>query len=201
MKGGSDPKDGDKKPVEEESLEAPSTDEVVPEVTEVTVQVEDELKKEQKKRKTAAMDDPYMLMPPMPKKKPKTLDRAEQAGSSKKVVVSNEGNALPHAHTKTGILAKKPQRKEKSVSPQKKEAGPDEDSEMRSQSSETATRVQAAVAPQAVQSCKAIEDARREGIISSIQRCLMDPSVRIQDLEDILVRPHQICEAGREDRR
>ena len=142
-----------------------------------------------------------MLMPPVPKKRPKTLDRAEQAGSSKKVVVLNEGNALPQLHAKTGILAKKSQRKEKSLSPQKKEAVPDEDLEVRSQSSEAVTRVQAAVAPQVAQSCKAIEDARREGIISSTQRCLVDPSVKIQDLEDILVRLHQICEAGREPKR
>ena len=36
-KGGSDPKDGGERPVEEESLEAPSTEEAVPEVIEVTV--------------------------------------------------------------------------------------------------------------------------------------------------------------------
>ena len=52
--------------------------------------------------------------------------------------------------------------------------------------------------PQVTTSCKAIEEARREGLISSIQRCLTDPLVQVQDLESILVQLHKICEAGRE---
>ena len=54
------------------------------------------------------------------------------------------------------------------------------------------------VTPQVTTSCKAIEEARREGLVSSIQRCLIDPLVQVQDLESILVQLHRICEAGRE---
>ena len=55
-----------------------------------------------------------------------------------------------------------------------------------------------AVTPQVTTSCKAIEEARREGLVSSIQRCLTNPLVQVQDLESILVQLHKICEAGRE---
>ena len=35
------------------------------------------------------------------------------------------------------------------------------------------------------QSCQAIEDAKREGLVSSIQRCVQDPVLTVSDLENI----------------
>ena len=40
------------------------------------------------------------------------------------------------------------------------------------------------------QSCQAIEDAKREGLISSIQRGIQDPVLTVSDLEHVLLRLH-----------
>ena len=40
------------------------------------------------------------------------------------------------------------------------------------------------------QSCQAIEDAKREGLVSSIQRGVQDPVLTVSDLEYILLHLH-----------
>ena len=43
----------------------------------------------------------------------------------------------------------------------------------------------------------AVDEAKREGVVLSIQRCLGDPSMGIDDLEDVLVHTYKISEAKR----
>ena len=77
LEGGGDPNGGTKRPLEEESADEPSAEEVVPEVTEVIVEVEEKPEKSKKKRKLAATRDPYTVLAPRPKKRPINADRAE----------------------------------------------------------------------------------------------------------------------------
>ena len=48
-----------------------------------------------------------------------------------------------------------------------------------------------------VQVQKAVDEARREGVIASIQRYLGDPLVSMKTLEDVLARLHRASEDGR----
>ena len=42
------------------------------------------------------------------------------------------------------------------------------------------------------ESDKALAEAKKEGVITSIKRCLEDPVVELEDLEDILLRRHRL---------
>ena len=208
LDGGSDPNGGTKRPLEEEFADEPAVEEVVPEVTEVIVEVDEEPEKNRKKRRLAATHDPYTLLVPRPKKRPIGATPAEVNVPAKKAAISKvekssiqKGEKASHrARSKPGSSAGRLQKKEKAPSPKKRDAAPDEGGESvkRGQASVPAASEPVAVTSQVTTSCKAIEEARREGLVSSIQRCLTDPLVQVQDLESILVQLCKICEAGRE---
>ena len=161
-----DSKDGKKPPSQKESGDVSPAAEVVPEVSEVVVNVDEELRKAKNKRKAAATEDPYTLLVPKPKQRPANMDRSEKGGSSTKVVASNEEKVLSRTRAKTGISASKHLEKEKVQSPKKKEVAREKDSEKKGKPSDVEAQVLGAVDPQVAQSRKAIDDARREGGLS-----------------------------------
>ena len=202
LEGKGDPKIGKKKmPLEEESADEPAVEEVVPEVTEVIVEVDEEAEKNKKKRKAAAAThDPYTALAPRPKKRPINVDRGEVGLSSKKVAIPKAEKSSHRTRSKPGVSANRSQKKEKASSPKRRDVAPEEGGESgkKGQASVPAASESVATTTQVTTSCKAIEEARREGLVSSIQRCLNDPLVQVKDLESILVQLHRICEAGRE---
>ena len=193
----SDSKKGKKRPLEKESKDDAPVAKVVPETSETRVNVDDELRKVKKKRKSTATEDPYTLLVPKPKKRPANMDRSEKGESSSKAVVSSEEKASPR--TKTGSSAGKTQKKEKSQSPKKKGVAQGKDPEAKDRPSEVEAKASATVDSKVAQSCKAIEDARREGAIASIQRCLVDPVLTVPDMEHIFLRLHLSIAANREN--
>ena len=206
LDGGSDPNGGTKRPLEEEVAGEPAVEEeVVPEVTEVIVEVDEQPEKSRKKRRLAATHDPYTVLVPRPKKRPigATPVEAKKAAVSeveKPSIQKGEKASSHRVRSKPGSSASRLQKKEKAPSPKKRDAAPNEGGESvkRGQASVSVASESVTVTPQETASCKAIEEARREGLVSSIQRCLTDPVVQVRDLESILVQLHKICEAGRE---
>ena len=63
--------------------------------------------------------------------------------------------------------------------PEEKDCPPDADAQ-----------ASTAVSAELGQSCQAIEDAKREGLVSSIQRGVQDPVLAVSDLEYILLQLH-----------
>ena len=90
----------------------------------------------------------------------------------------------------------KRQKKEKPPSPMKRSAAPAK-APSKGLSTPAVTKESGNVSLRLAQACKAVDEARREGVVTSIQRCLTDPLVGIEDLEDVLVRLHRVCEARR----
>ena len=197
LEEGSDPKRGKKRSLERESSKDTPAQKEVLETSETEVNVEEEVKKAKKKRKTAASEDPYTLLVPRPKKKPVNT---EKGGSSSKAVVSGEEKASSRTRAKTSV-SNKTQKKEKSQSPKKKEVakvkGPDE----KDRSSDMNAQASTAVDAELGQSCKAVEGAKREGLISSIQRCVQDPVLTVSDLEHVLLRLHLSIDANRKKKK
>ena len=179
MKEERDPKKDKKRSLERES----SKDNPAKE-TEIVV--EEEVKMAKKKRKTAAIEDPYTLLVPKPKKMPVNM---EKGGSSSNAVVSGREKASSRMRTKASVSGKM-KKKEKSQSPKKEEVvvveGPDEKDRPSEAEAQSSTTVNADLG----QSCQAIEDAKREGLISSIQRGIQDPVLTVSDLEHVLLRLH-----------
>ena len=104
-----DPKRGKKRSLEREpSKDIPAEKEVV-ETSETEVAVEEEMKKVKKKRKAAAIEDPYTLLVPKPKKMPANIERG---GSSSNAVVS-AGEKASKMRTKSNVGGKT-KKKEKS---------------------------------------------------------------------------------------
>ena len=155
------------------------------ETSETEVAVEEEMKKVKKKRKAAAIEDPYTLLVPKPKKMPANIERG---GSSSNAVVS-AGEKASKMRTKSNVGGKT-KKKEKSQSPKKEEVvmvqGPEEKDRPSDVDAPASTTVNAELG----QSCQAIEDAKREGLVSSIQRCVQDPVLTVSDLEYILLQLH-----------
>ena len=108
MKEERDPKRDKKRSLERES----SKDDPAKE-TEVVV--EEEVKMAKKKRKTAAIEDPYTLLVPKPKKMPVNM---EKGGSASNAAVSGREKASSRMRTKASVSGKM---KEKSQSPKKEE--------------------------------------------------------------------------------
>ena len=180
-----DPKKGKKRSLEgESSKDIPAEKEVV-ETSETEVAVEEEKKKVKKKRKAAAIEDPYTLMVPKPKKMPAVI---EKGGSSSNVVVSAVEKASK-ARTKSNVGGKT-KKKEKSQSPKKEEVVMVQDPEEKDRPSDAEAPGSANANEELDQSCQAIEDAKREGLVSSIQRGIQDPILTISDLEYILLQLH-----------
>ena len=186
----SDSKRGRKRSLERESSKDPPAEEVVPETSETRVNVDEEVKKIKKKRKTTATDT---LLVPKPKKRPVNT---EKGGSSSKAVVSEEEKPSSSTRTKTAVSSKA-QKKEKGQSPKKKEVAKVKGPESKDRSSDVDAQASTTVEVELEQSCKAIEDAKREGLISSIQRCVMDPVLTVSDLEHVLLRLHLSIDANR----
>ena len=181
-----DPKRGKKRSLERESnKDIPAEKEVV-ETSETDVAVEEEVKKVKKKRKTAASEDPYTLMVPKPKKMPAII---EKGGSSSNAVVSAGEKASSRMRTKSSVVGKT-KKKEKSSSPKKEEVVVVKGPEEKDRSSDVDAQASTAVGAELGQSCQAIEDAKREGLVSSIQRCVQDPVLTVSDLEYVLLRLH-----------
>ena len=180
-----DPKRGKKRSLERESSKDIPAEKEVVETSETEVAVEEEVKKVKKKRKTAAIEDPYTLLVPKPKKMPANI---EKGGSSSNAVVS-AGEKASKMRTKSNVGGKT-KKKEKSQSPKKEEVvvvkGPEEKDRPSDVDAQASTTVKA----ERGQSCQAIEDAKREGLISSIQRCVQDPVLTVSDLEYILLQLH-----------
>ena len=189
----SDPKRGKKRSLEGESQKDTPAKKEVFETLETEVTVEEEAKKAKKKRKTAASEDPYTLLVPKPKKMPVN---AEKGGSSTKAVVSGEEKASSRARTKTSVLGKT-RKKEKSQSPKKEEVAKVKGPEEKDRPSEVDAQPSTTVDAELGQSCQAIEDAKREGLVSSIQRCVQDPVLTVSDLEHVLLRLHLSIDANR----
>ena len=196
MEEGRDPKRGKKRSLERESSkDTPAKKEVVG-TSETDVTVEEEVKKAKKKRKTAASEDPYTLLVPKPKKMPVNI---EKGGSSSNAVVSGGEKASSRMRTKTSVSGKT-KKKEKSQSPKKEEVvvvkGPEEKdrSDVDAQASTT-------VDAELGQSCHAIEDAKREGLVSSVQRCVQDPVLTASDLEHVLLQLHLSIDAHRKKKK
>ena len=180
-----DPKKGKKRSLEgESSKDIPAEKEVV-ETSETEVAVEEEKKKVKKKRKAAAIEDPYTLMVPKPKKMPTII---EKGGSTSNVVASAvEKSSKTRTKSNVGGKTKK---KEKSQSPKKEEVVMVQDPEEKDRPSDAEAPGPANANEELGQSCQAIEDAKREGLVSSIQRGIQDPILTISDLEYILLQLH-----------
>ena len=180
-----DPKRGKKRSLERESSKDIPAEKEVVETSETEVAVEEEMKKVKKKRKAAAIEDPYTLLVPKPKKMPANIERG---GSSSNAVVS-AGEKASKMRTKSNVGGKT-KKKEKSQSPKKEEVvmvkGPEEKDRPSDGDAPASTTVNAELG----QSCQAIEDAKREGLVSSIQRCVQDPVLTVSDLEYILLQLH-----------
>ena len=147
--------------------------------------VEEEKKKVKKKRKAAAIEDPYTLMVPKPKKMPTII---EKGGSTSNVVVSAvEKSSKKRTKSNVGGKTKK---KERSQSPKKEEVVMVQGPEEKDRPSDADAPVSTTVNAELGQSCQAIEDAKREGLVSSIQRCVQDPVLTVSDLEYILLQLH-----------
>ena len=155
------------------------------------------MRKTKKKRKTAVIDDPYTLLVPKPKKKPVNT---EKSGSSSKAVVLEEEKPSSSMRTRTAGSSKA-QKKEKGQSPRKKEVAKVKGPEAKDRSSDVDAQASAAVDAEVEQSCQAIEDAKREGLISSIQRCILDPVLTVSDLEHVLLRLHLSIDANRKKKK
>ena len=84
----------------------------------------------------------------------------------------------------------KTKKKEKSQSPKKEEVVVVKGPEEKDRSSDVDAQASTAVDAELGQSCQAIEDAKREGLVSSIQRCVQDPVLTVSDLEYVLLRLH-----------
>ena len=180
-----DPKRGKKRSLERESSKDIPAEKEVVETSETEVAVEEEMKKVKKKRKAAAIEDPYTLLVPKPKKMPANIERG--GSSSNAVVSAGEKASKMRAKSNVGGKTKK---KEKSQSPKKEEVvmvkGPEEKDRPSDVDAPASTTVNAELG----QSCQAIEDAKREGLVSSIQRCVQDPVLTVSDLEYILLQLH-----------
>ena len=187
------PKKGKKRSLEGEFVKVAPEKEVVPETSETRVNVDEELKKAKKKKKPAATEDPYTLQVPRPKKRPA---KAEKGGSSSVVVASEKEGSSSRARAKTGVSGKS-HKKEKSQSPRKKEVASVEDPEEKDQPSEVDVQATASTEARLDQSCPAIEEARREGTISSIQRYILDPILTVSDLERLLLYLRASIDANR----
>ena len=159
-----DSKRGKKRSLERESSKDIPAEKEVVETSETEVAVEEEMKKVKKKRKAAAIEDPYTLLVPKPKKMPANIERG---GSSSNAVVS-AGEKASKMRTKSNVGGKT-KKKEKSQSPKKEEVvmvqGPEEKDRPSDVDAPASTTVNAELG----QSCQAIEDAKREGLVSSIQ--------------------------------
>ena len=194
---GSDPKRGKKRSLEGESGKDTPTKKEVFGTSETEVTVEEEVRKAKKKRKTTASEDPYTLLVPRPKKMPVNT---EKGGSSSKAVVSGEEKASSRTRTKTSVSGKT-QKKEKSQSPKKEEVAKVKGSEEKDRSSDVDAQASTTVDAELGQSCQAIEDAKREGLVSSIQRCVQDPVLTVSDLEHVLLRLHLSIDANRKKKK
>ena len=104
LDGESGPNGGTKRPLEEGSADEPAVEEVVPEVTEVIVEVDEEPEKSKKKRKLAATHDPYTVLAPRPKKRPINMDRAEVNLPAKKVAIPKAEKSSHRARSKLAVL-------------------------------------------------------------------------------------------------
>ena len=180
-----DSKRGKKRSLERESSKDIPAEKEVVETSETEVAVEEEKKKVKKKRKAAAIEDPYTLMVPKPKKMPTII---EKGGSSSNVVVSAMEKASK-TRTKSNVGGKT-KKKEKSQSPKKEEVVMVQGPEEKDRPSDADAPVSTTVNAELGQSCQAIEDAKREGLVSSIQRCVQDPVLTVSDLEYILLQLH-----------
>ena len=186
-------KKGRKRSLEGDFIEDAPEKEAVPETSETRVNVDEELKKTKKRKKPAATEDPYTLLVPRPKKRPANVDKS---GSSSKAVVSGEEKPSSKARTKSGGSGKS-RKKEKSQSPGKKEVSVVEGSEEKDCPSEKGAQASAVAEAGPEQACSAVEEAKREGMISSIQRSVMDPILTVWDLEQILIRLRLSIDANR----
>lgn len=193
LEEGSDAKRDKKRSLERESSKDTPAEKVVPETSEIGVNVDEEVKKTKKKRKTTATDDPYTLLVPKPKKRPVNT---EKGGSSSKAVILEEEKPSSCTRRKTAVSSKT-QKKEKGQSPRKKEVAKVKGPETKDRSSDVDAQASTTVDAELEQSCKAIEDAKREGLISSIQRCVLDPVLTVSDLEHVLLRLHLSIDANR----
>ena len=180
-----DSKRGKKRSLERESSKDIPAEKEVVETSETEVAVEEEKKKVKKKRKAAAIEDSYTLMVPKPKKMPAII---EKGGSSSNVVVSAVEKASK-VRTKSNVGGKT-KKKEKSQSPKKEEVVMVQDPEEKDRPSDADAPGSATANAELGQSCQAIEDAKREGLVSSIQRGVQDPVLTVSDLEYILLQLH-----------
>ena len=192
-----DPKRGKKRSLEKESSKDIPAEKEVVETSETDVAVEEEVKKAKKKRKSVASEDPYTLLVPRPKKMP---EKIEKGGSSSKAVASEREKASSKMRTKTCVSGKI-EKKEKSQSPKKEEVVVVEGPGEKDRSSELDVQTSTTVDAELGQSCQAIEDAKREGLVSSIQRCVQDPVLTVSDLEHVLLRLHRSIGANREKKK
>ena len=192
-----DPKRGKKRSLERESSkDTPAKKEVVG-TSETDVAVEEEVKKAKKKRKTAASEDPYTLLVPKPKKMPANI---EKGGSSSNAAVSGGEKASSRMRTKASVVGKT-KKKEKSQSPKKEEVVVVKGPEEKDRSSDVDAQASTTVDAELGQSCQAIEDVKREGLVSSIQRCVQDPVLTVSDLEHVLLRLHLSIDAHRKKKK
>ena len=180
-----DPKRGKKRSLERESSKDIPAEKEVVETSETEVAVEEEAKKVKKKRKTAVIEDPYTLLVPKPKKMPATI---EKSGSSSNAAVS-AGEKASKMRTKSNVGGKA-KKKEKSQSPKKGEVVVVKGPEEKDRPPDVDAQASTAVSAELGQSCQAIEDAKREGLVSSIQRGVQDPVLAVSDLEYILLQLH-----------
>ena len=180
-----DPKRGKKRSLERESSKDIPAEKGVVETSETEVAVEEEKKKVKKKRKAAAIEDPYTLMVPKPKKMPTIIEK----GGSTSNVVASAVEKSSKTRTKSNVGGKTKKR-EKSQSPKKEEVVMVQDPEEKDRPSDADAPGSATANEELGQSCQAIEDAKREGLVSSIQRGVQDPVLTVSDLEYILLQLH-----------
>ena len=192
-----DPKRGKKRSLERESSKDTPAEKEVVGTSETDVAVEEEVKNAKKKRKTAASEDPYTLMVPKPKKMPANI---EKGGSSSNAVVSAGEKTSSRMRTKSSVVGKT-KKKEKSQSPKKEEVVVVKGPEEKDRSSDVDAQASTTVDAELGQSCQAIEDAKREGLVSSIQRCVQDPVLTVSDLEYVLLRLHLSMDAHRKKKK
>ena len=180
-----DPKRGKKRSLERESSKDIPAEKEVVETSETEVIVEEEAKKVKKKRKPVVIEDPYTLLVPKPKKMPATI---EKSGSLTNAAVS-AGEKASRMRAKS-IVGGKAKKKEKSQSPKKGEVVVVKGPEEKDRPPDVDEQASAAVSAELGQPCQAIEDAKREGLVSSIQRGVQDPALTVSDLEYILLQLH-----------
>ena len=180
-----DPKRGKKRSLERESSKDIPAEKEVIETSETEVIVEEEAKKVKKKRKPVVIEDPYTLLVPKPKKMPAAI---EKSGSSTNAAVS-AGEKASRMRAKS-IVGGKAKKKEKSQSPKKGEVVVVKGPEEKDRPPDVDEQASAAVSAELGQPCQAIEDAKREGLVSSIQRGVQDPVLTVSDLEYILLQLH-----------